>query len=168
MALKKCKECGNDVSTTAASCPKCGAVLKKKTGFFRFIGGAILIFITILAVVALIEGVSNPPKPPATQSPEQVAADSKAAQKQYETCKTYLEKYRELGVLYDMKARGASIRVLVGPSFFTLPIDRKQNFAETVNCFLVNGTGGGISFDLLDWQTGKQVASWNGYKLSIE
>ena len=25
MALVKCAECGNDVSTSAASCPKCGA-----------------------------------------------------------------------------------------------------------------------------------------------
>jgi len=33
MALKKCKECGNEVSTKAESCPKCGAVLKKKTAW---------------------------------------------------------------------------------------------------------------------------------------
>lgn len=25
MALRKCSECGNQVSTTAAACPKCGA-----------------------------------------------------------------------------------------------------------------------------------------------
>ena len=31
MAIKQCKECGNDVSTKAEACPKCGAVLKKKT-----------------------------------------------------------------------------------------------------------------------------------------
>jgi len=29
MSLKKCKECGNDVSTEAAVCPKCGAAQKK-------------------------------------------------------------------------------------------------------------------------------------------
>lgn len=28
MALKKCKECGNEVSTKAKTCPKCGAVKK--------------------------------------------------------------------------------------------------------------------------------------------
>ena len=44
MALKKCKECGNEVSTKAASCPKCGAVLKKKTGCLGYIGAAFLIF----------------------------------------------------------------------------------------------------------------------------
>lgn len=168
MALKKCKECGNDVSTEAAACPKCGAVIKKKSGFLRFIGGAFLVFITIAAIIALVNGVSNPPKPAATQSPEQVAADAKAAQKEYKVCKSYLEKSKEAGLLYDMTARGASVKILVGPNFFTVPIDAKQNFASTVNCFLMQGTGGGMSFDLLHWQTGKKVASWNGYKLTVD
>ena len=44
MALKKCKECGNEVSTEAESCPKCGAVLKKKIGCLGFAGVVILIF----------------------------------------------------------------------------------------------------------------------------
>ena len=59
MALKKCKECGNDVSTEAASCPKCGAVIKKKTGFWRYIVGAFLIFITLGAIVSVLNSVSN-------------------------------------------------------------------------------------------------------------
>lgn len=37
MALKKCKECGNEVSTNADSCPHCGARLKNKMGCFGFI-----------------------------------------------------------------------------------------------------------------------------------
>ncbi len=32
MALKKCKECGNEISTKAKECPHCGNVLKKKLG----------------------------------------------------------------------------------------------------------------------------------------
>jgi rRNA maturation protein Nop10 len=35
MALTKCKECGNDVSTLAQQCPKCGAPVGE-----RFIGNA--------------------------------------------------------------------------------------------------------------------------------
>ena len=31
MALVKCRECGNEMSTTAAACPKCGAVAPKQT-----------------------------------------------------------------------------------------------------------------------------------------
>lgn len=167
MALKKCEECGNDVSTEAASCPKCGARIKKKSGFLRLIGGAVLILITLVAIVALVRGVSNPPKP-AIQSPEQVAADAKAAQQQYKNCKSKLEKAKELDLLYDMGGRGASIQVLVGSTFFDVPIDAKQGFAATVNCVLMKGTGGGMPFDLMHWQTGKKVASWNGYKLTVD
>jgi len=32
MSLKKCKECGKDVSTKAGKCPHCGAKLKTGTG----------------------------------------------------------------------------------------------------------------------------------------
>jgi hypothetical protein len=41
MALKKCKECGESVSTQAVSCPKCGAVLKKKSSCLGVIVAAL-------------------------------------------------------------------------------------------------------------------------------
>ena len=54
MALKKCKECGNEVSTKAASCPKCGAVIMKKTGCLGYIGAAFLIFIVLGVIGSLM------------------------------------------------------------------------------------------------------------------
>jgi len=60
MALKKCKECGNEVSTKAASCPKCGAVIKKKTGCLGYIGAAFLIFIVLGVIGSLMnDGTST-------------------------------------------------------------------------------------------------------------
>ena len=50
MAMKKCKECGNEVSTKAESCPKCGAVLKKKTGCLTYLVTGFLVLI-ILGVI---------------------------------------------------------------------------------------------------------------------
>lgn len=167
MALKKCKECGNDVSTEAAACPKCGAVIKKKSTFLRFIGGALLIFITLIAIGALIDGVSNPKTSPPSVS-KVSEADTANAKRRYENCQATLEKAKELDMLYDLQAKGASIKVLVGPTFFSVPIDTKQEFAKTVNCFVLNGSGGGIPFDVIHWQTGKRVASWNGYKLTVD
>lgn len=61
MALKKCKECGNDVSTKAASCPKCGVVLKKKTGYLGYIGAAFLIFIILGVIGSLLKNETNRP-----------------------------------------------------------------------------------------------------------
>jgi hypothetical protein len=37
-----------------------------------------------------------------------------------------------------------------------------------VNCVVLEGGSGGISFDFLHWQTGKIVGSWNGYKVEMD
>lgn len=42
MALVKCKECGQEVSQKATSCPKCGAPIKKKTSLFTWIVAIVL------------------------------------------------------------------------------------------------------------------------------
>lgn len=59
MALKTCKECGHDVSTKAASCPKCGAVLRKKTGCLGFIGAGCLILFVLGVIGSLLNDGSN-------------------------------------------------------------------------------------------------------------
>uniref|UniRef100_A0A6M3J1D6 Uncharacterized protein n=1 Tax=viral metagenome TaxID=1070528 RepID=A0A6M3J1D6_9ZZZZ len=59
MAMKNCKECGNEVSTKAVSCPKCGAVLKKKTGCLGYIGAGILILFVLGVIGHLMSDGSN-------------------------------------------------------------------------------------------------------------
>ena len=49
MALVKCKECGEQVSTKAKNCPKCGARVPKKTSLFTWL---VLIFIILIVYVA--------------------------------------------------------------------------------------------------------------------
>lgn len=44
MAIIKCMECGKDVSSTAATCPSCGATVPKKTKLLTWItGGAVAV-----------------------------------------------------------------------------------------------------------------------------
>jgi hypothetical protein len=47
VALKNWKECGNEVSTEAVSCPSCGAVFKKKRGCLWYIGYVILNLVSL-------------------------------------------------------------------------------------------------------------------------
>jgi len=101
------------------------------------------------------------------QSPEKQAADE-STKLHYDICKGKLKQAKELDVLSDLNAKGSSIKVTVGPAFFTVPIDTQQEFARTVNCFLVKGAGRGVSFDLIHWQTGKKVASWKGDRLDVD
>lgn len=49
MALVKCKECGNEVSTTAKSCPKCGAKPRKRTSLVTWVVLAFVIFVIYAA-----------------------------------------------------------------------------------------------------------------------
>jgi hypothetical protein len=52
MALKKCKECGNEVSTKAKKCPMCGAPVKSSSSSGCF--PTIAIIFIIVFVVGLI------------------------------------------------------------------------------------------------------------------
>ncbi len=60
MALTKCKECGNEVSSQAETCPKCGTRIKSKS---IGCGGAILVLI-VLGVVGSMFGNKDSPSPP--------------------------------------------------------------------------------------------------------
>jgi RNA polymerase subunit RPABC4/transcription elongation factor Spt4 len=53
MAMTKCKECKNLISNTAANCPHCGFVLKKKWSFIKWIG----LFIAIILAVNIFKAV---------------------------------------------------------------------------------------------------------------
>jgi RNA polymerase subunit RPABC4/transcription elongation factor Spt4 len=46
MALVKCKECGEQISTKAKNCPKCGAAAPKKTSMFTW-----FVLVSIIAVI---------------------------------------------------------------------------------------------------------------------
>ena len=164
MALKECKECGNDVSTEAASCPKCGAVLKRKIGFWRIIGAAVLIFITLIAISSLITSVSNKKSssPPTAEVPDSIA------NKRFEECREKLKKAQQAEALYDFEWKRAMPKVVVGPTFYAIPIDAKQGLADTVNCFLMAGKSSYIDFDILDWQTGKRVAQYSLGRLKMD
>lgn len=53
MSLKQCKECGNQVSNKAQSCPSCGAKQPKKMGVFAWIA---IIFVGFLVIGAVAGG----------------------------------------------------------------------------------------------------------------
>lgn len=54
MALIKCKECGNEVSTEAKTCPKCGARVRPSSGCLPalgyFAGGSVALVFVIYAI----------------------------------------------------------------------------------------------------------------------
>lgn len=136
---------------------------KKKSGRLKWL---LLILFGLMFLATILDDKNRPTPSPKTAAQQETEA--KAAQTQYEACNVKLQKAKELDMLYDIGGKGASIQVFVGPTYFTVPIDAKKGFVEVVNCVLVKGSGGGVPFDLIHWQTGKRVAQWNGYRLDVD
>lgn len=86
MAMTKCKECGNDLSTRAAACPKCGAAQPKPTSGATWLI-AILIAIGFItsAILPSAEKPATSPSPAPSRAvdatPAPVACDQGAAVK---------------------------------------------------------------------------------------
>lgn len=57
MAMKKCKECGADISSSAKVCPKCGKKLKGSKS--KIIIGIIIIFVGIGVIASSPENVNT-------------------------------------------------------------------------------------------------------------
>lgn len=95
---------------------------------------------------------------------------SNNSDKNFETCRGKLKAAQKLDVLYafDWKLPKEPY-VVAGPTFFKIPIDAKEGFAETVNCFLTAGDASiVVNFDILDWRTGKKVGRFSSGKLRME
>lgn len=95
---------------------------------------------------------------------------SAADDKRFERCKAKLIQAQKLDLLYDMDWKPPKEpKVVVGPTFFTIPIDAKEGFVETINCFLMAGESGKyINFDVLDWRTGKSVGRYSYGKFKMK
>ncbi|MFH2082075.1 MAG: zinc ribbon domain-containing protein [Pseudomonadota bacterium] len=86
MSIIKCRECGNEVSTEAKTCPKCGAKVKKPAGVLT------IILVAVIGAVLLAPFVLDTSRHP---PPEKTAAEQ-AAEK--------AEKTREAGSLLVMNS----------------------------------------------------------------
>lgn len=105
MALVKCKECGEQVSTKAKTCPKCGAKAPKKTSFFTWL---VLIFI-IIVVYTACQDSSPTSKPTAYQD---LSPTSKPTAAKPKSAWEYIESRDEMS--------GDVTRAIVGRSKNTL------------------------------------------------
>jgi hypothetical protein len=96
--------------------------------------------------------------------------DDGANKARAEECRVKLEELRGLSVLYQLQWKSGHVipKALVGPTFYSLPIDGKQAFADTINCYLLQGAPEYIEIEMLDWRTGKRVARYSWGKLKME
>ena len=74
MALTSCKECGNQVSTTAGRCPRCGAKVSKSVSRLTIVFVALL---GLLALKVLLSGSTTPPVSAPQKTAAQIADDAR-------------------------------------------------------------------------------------------
>ena len=72
MSMKKCKECGKDVSSKAKVCPNCGK--KLKMGFFK----KMLIVFGVIIIIIIIASTGNKETSPSASSTNQLKTEQKS------------------------------------------------------------------------------------------
>lgn len=72
MALIKCKECGNEVSTKAAACPKCGAKVARTRPLFKVLGFMLLGLFVVGAFMPRSHNAATAPTTPPTPDPREI------------------------------------------------------------------------------------------------
>ena len=136
-------------------------------------GGGAIAFIILIGSLGWLSGPAskssrNDQASPSSGTAEVKSKDQLAKEnKRFEQCKAKLKKAQKLDLLHDLTIDPLP-RVVVGPTFYTIPLDAKRGFADTVNCFLMTGQDSYINFDLLDYQTGHVVAEYSYGKLRFK
>lgn len=134
MALKLCKECGNQVSTTAKSCPKCGAPIKAPSGWFTKIIKGIGYLVVVLFVAGFIAGLAGRKSTLASSSIPLAAPDEPSEAINVQASQLAAA-YERNGVSADAKFKGNRLRVTgsvtaIGTDMFnhaTVSLDGKVN-----------------------------------------
>ncbi len=157
MALKSCSECGAEVSTKAAACPKCGAPVKASN-----IGCAIVAAIgLVIFVIILIVGGNDQ----STRGADTPALDKSPPTQQRR--KELLGKLQGLEVFGKIECHGKGADVWVKPGFYALSFDDKQSFSSVAYAYCFSDSDSYVT--LRDSQTGKDVGTyWGNRGLQLE
>lgn len=163
MALKKCKECGNEISNKADKCPQCGAPQKKRTSVFTWI---VLIFIIFSVYVS----INNPPNT-GGQSDTAKSSDipklDTSPEKQAER-KKFIEKLMKMGILYKVDVPGKYPDIYVAPGFYTLNVDDKQSFINVVYAYYLAKSPRANIATLYDSKSGKKIGVFTERGLDLD
>lgn len=155
MALKKCSECGNDVSTKAEKCPHCGASQKSaQYGCGTLIIVVIVGFILYSVFVPDRSGPSRTDR--ASSAPTYTVDTSETAQSARQEL---LQEMVNAGFFHRIEPTKSTARVYVTQQFMALPIDEKERLISAVAAWQYTSTGS-AHVRLVDYRTGKTVGSF--------
>ena len=110
MALRKCKECGKEVSSKASACPNCGAPVKNAPTQYGCGGYLVLLLIGIL-LLSIIPHFLPPPAPEtAEQRSERETRESKDRQAEEQQAQADQQKKAAIDAIAEAKTEKEKIR----------------------------------------------------------
>lgn len=163
MALKKCKECGKEVSSKATACVGCGAPLaKKKSSTLARLFLFVMIGFTVLAVVAANRGPhprsasASPSTPAAPKAPKFDGQGSWA----WEHAKTLVRASLKSPSTAEFPSWGWSEHVAYrGDGLYEmhLPVDSQNSFGATLRTdfYVTLRLNGGEPHAMANWKVEK-------------
>lgn len=121
------------------------------------------IALVIILAAGIIANVAGPHAQTTAPQPTKQTLSAKEADKKLEACRAKLKEAKNIDLLNDLRWDGrSSPQVLVGPTFFRVPLGTKERFADTVNCFLMAGKEDGcVNFNISDGLSGRTVATYH-------
>lgn len=87
------------------------------------------------------------------------------------TCQAKLKQAQKIDILVGIKVKPGRFLVTVGQTFYQMPFDAKEGFAENLNCLFNAGDSGPKSLcneiHFIHWQTGKTDGEYSWCKLKM-
>lgn len=168
--MMKCKECGNEISDKADSCPKCGAKVKRTSFLTKIVAGMIGIGVVMSIYGSISAGNQRERAAAAEQNrinaltPEQRAKEI-ASQQAAQTAKSKEDQLKELRFQKTLLVAKSIKQAMRNPDSFSLD-DAFANDDGSVICINYRGQNGfgGINKESATYANGKltqDAGTWN-------
>lgn len=148
MALRKCKECGKDVSSKASACPNCGAPVKKAPTQYGCGGclGILLICFLLLFIVGLFAPKSSilPATPETSKQRSEREAKEQQKRATAEAVAVKIENFKKWALantaVTDIAIKDSTMFVTLTPDKYTNR-DNVRVIAETLARYYATQVG---------------------------
>lgn len=175
MALKTCRDCGNNLSKKATACPKCGAPQKKPISLFTWL---VIVVLSVWAIGTMTSPSSKPLSEESeasdiSRSDDQAKSSlfsskiDKSAEAQKKR-KELIERLIGRGLFEKIEVPGSLPRLWVTPAFYALEFDSKESFVSVVYAYYFDGDDLSDSVLIFDSKTGKRVGSYSSVNPGLQ
>ncbi|MFZ5491025.1 MAG: zinc ribbon domain-containing protein [Pseudomonadota bacterium] len=162
MAIVSCNECGSEISTSAASCPKCGAPAKKALPQrISTLTWIVVIAIGAIVVSAMLDPSSGGSSSSTPSANTQAAPTIDKSPKMQADRLKLIDRLQREGIFGEIRVRSSGATMIVRPAFYALDFKDKQSVVSVVYAYHFDGSDKYMPITLQDSRTNKNVGSFS-------